>query len=51
MSETLIEIRCINCNKLLGKVPDDETFKIELKCQKCKTIHMYKIEAREAQGK
>lgn len=50
MSKTLIEIRCINCSKLLGKVPDNETFEIEIKCPKCKTLHTYTMEAREAQG-
>jgi len=42
------EIRCIECKKLLGRVPDDAEFEIELKCTKCKKVHIY-IEALEAQ--
>lgn len=44
------EIRCIECSKLLGKVPEDAEFEIEMKCGKCKTTHTYKSEAQEAQG-
>ena len=38
-----IEIRCIGCGKLLGKVPTNTEAEIEMKCSKCKEIHNYKI--------
>lgn len=43
MGKGIIEIRCINCNKLLGKVPGNTIAEIEMKCTKCKTIHTYRI--------
>lgn len=33
----LKEIRCKNCNKLLGKIPQDVNF--EFVCSKCKTVN------------
>ncbi len=46
----MTEIRCICCRKLLGKIPKQTKAKIEIKCPKCKTIHVYDTEALEAQG-
>lgn len=37
------EIRCINCEKLLGRVPKNTIAKIEIKCPKCKYIHTYQL--------
>lgn len=44
------EIRCKNCNKLLGRIPKSTEFKIEMKCPRCKSIRIYNKEAQEAQG-
>lgn len=41
--EDRIEIRCIRCGKLLGKVPVGTNAEIEIKCPKCKEIHDYRI--------
>ncbi|WP_159436150.1 hypothetical protein [Anaerosalibacter sp. Marseille-P3206] len=43
--EDRIEIRCIGCGKLLGKVPTntEAEAEIEMKCPKCKEIHAYRI--------
>ena len=41
--EDRIEIRCIGCGKLLGKVPTNTEVEIEMKCPKCKEIHTYRI--------
>jgi phage FluMu protein Com len=46
----MTEIRCINCKKLLGKVPKNTEVEIEIKCPKCKTTHKYILEALEAQA-
>lgn len=37
------EIRCINCNKLLGRVPEGTKANIEMKCPKCKVVHTYRL--------
>lgn len=44
------EIRCKKCNKLLGRIPDNIEFEIEMKCPRCKCIRIYNKEALEAQG-
>lgn len=46
----MTEIRCVNCNKLLGKVMKSMEGEVEIKCSKCKQKHIYKIEALEAQS-
>lgn len=43
MENNRIEIRCVGCGKLLGRVPGDTNTTIEIKCAKCKIIHTYKI--------
>ncbi|MBB6217980.1 phage FluMu protein Com [Anaerosolibacter carboniphilus] len=43
------EIRCINCERLLGKVLREIRKEIEIKCTECKTTHKYILEALEAQ--
>jgi phage FluMu protein Com len=44
------ELRCKNCNKLLGKVDtDQEIGYIELLCTRCKKLNKYGREAREVQ--
>ncbi|MBB6218201.1 phage FluMu protein Com [Anaerosolibacter carboniphilus] len=45
----MTEIRCIDCKKVLGKIPEGTQVEIEIKCPKCKTTHTYKFEAQEAQ--
>jgi phage FluMu protein Com len=45
----MTEIRCVYCNKVLGRVPEGTEVEIEIKCPKCKTTHTYKLEAQEAQ--
>ena len=42
--EDRIEIRCIRCKKLLGKVPIGTVADVEIKCPKCKTVHTYKLD-------
>ncbi len=44
------DIRCKECNKLLGRIPEGTEFEIEMKCPRCKTIEIYNKEALEAQG-
>ena len=41
--EDRIEIRCIRCKKLLGRVPAGTVADVEIKCPKCKTVHTYKL--------
>lgn len=36
-------IRCVNCNKLLGKVPIDTVAEIEMKCPRCRVEFTYKL--------
>lgn len=43
MEDNRIEIRCVECGKLLGRVPEDTNTTIEIKCAKCKAIHTYEI--------
>jgi len=42
MEEDKKEIRCIHCNKLLGIVPNNVQVEIEIKCPRCKMVHIYK---------
>lgn len=40
----MIEVRCINCNRLLFKISkepfESHDFKIEIKCNKCKHVNI-----------
>lgn len=43
--EKLRCIRCINCNKLLFKIPAYTITNVEQKCPRCGLVHTYKLEA------
>jgi len=43
IKEPQLCIRCIRCNKLLGKVPIDTVANINLKCPRCRTDYVYKL--------
>lgn len=43
--------RCRKCNKLLLKVSSNSKGKIEIKCNKCKALNLYKLEVPETHRK